>query len=290
MKKKSPIQAEHRWDAAALDELIDEFTVEAAGDDERILAFLQVLEKHVGLPCDGFVIGEPVSVVKFHFQGNQRRGLTAKCHRVDGREYEVAASEVALLPSTPGSHYLAAYRKWMGVVPYPPETRSRASRESPAAALDLRGPVELVVLSVKQRAARCRLLGSDQSVTLRASRLWTVVPGEIAVVRPGKQWNYARNPYLSGVIESTRLDVAALGLVPLRLEERGVWYPSEHYWGEKDEPIEEWAKPMIARGRGRNSRWNKCCPARTPTIRSPTRSPNPMTARTQGTARERTRS
>jgi hypothetical protein len=50
------------------------------------------------------------------------------------------------------------------------------------------------------------------------------------------------------VIESTRLDVAALGLVPLRLEEQGVWDPSEHYWGEAEEPIEEWAQPIIARG------------------------------------------
>jgi hypothetical protein len=248
MKKKSPIQAECRWDAAALDELIDEFTVEAAGDDERVLAFLQALEKHVALPCDGFVIGEPVSVVKFDYQGNQRRGLTAKCRRVDGCEYEVTVSEVTLATDSPGSHYLAAYRKWMGVEPYPPEARTRTRRESPVAGLDLGGPVELVVLSVKQKAARCRLLGSDQSVTLRAGRLWAVVPGEIAVVRPGTQWNYARNPYLSGVIESTRLDVAALGLVPLRLEEQGTWDPSEHYWGEEDEPIEDWAKPIIARG------------------------------------------
>jgi hypothetical protein len=73
MNKKSPIQAQRRWDAAALDELIDEFTVEAAADDERILAFLRALEKHVPLPCDGFVIVEPVSVVKFEYQGNQRR-------------------------------------------------------------------------------------------------------------------------------------------------------------------------------------------------------------------------
>jgi len=146
MKKKSPIQAECRWDAAALDELIDEFTVEAAGDDERVLAFLQALEKHVALPCDGFVIGEPVSVVKFDYQGNQRRGLTAKCRRVDGCEYEVTASEVALPANTTGSHYLAAYRKWMGVEPYPPEARTRTRRESPVAGLDLSGPVELVVL------------------------------------------------------------------------------------------------------------------------------------------------
>ena len=34
----------------------------------------------------------------------------------------------------------------------------------------------------------------------------------------------------------------------LKLEERGMWDPSEHYWGEEDEPIEEWAKPIIAWG------------------------------------------
>src|SRR5207302_1533243 len=101
------------------------------------------------------------------------------------------------------------------------------------------GLVELIVISVKQKAARCRLRGSTPTLTLRAGRLWDVVPGEIAVVRPRKQWRYAGNPYLSGEIESTRLDVQALGLTPLKLEERGVWDPAEHYWGEESEPIEE---------------------------------------------------
>jgi len=36
--------------------------------------------------------------------------------------------------------------------------------------------------------------------------------------------------------------------VPLRLEEIGLWDPEEHYWGEEDDPIEEWAGPIIARG------------------------------------------
>ena len=75
-----------------------------------------------------------------------------------------------------------------------------------------------------------------------------MVPGEIVTVKPRKQWLYAGHPYLSGEIESTRLDVAALGLVPLGLEDMGMWDPKEHYWGEEDEPIEEWAKPIIARG------------------------------------------
>jgi hypothetical protein len=114
--------------------------------------------------------------------------------------------------------------------------------------LDLSKPVDLVALSVKQRAVRCRLLGSDRGITLRASRLWDVVPGAIVTVKPRKQWRYAGHPYLSGEIQSTRIDVKALDLVPLRLEDMGMWYPQEAYWGEEGEPIEEWAKPIIARG------------------------------------------
>lgn len=112
----------------------------------------------------------------------------------------------------------------------------------------LDGPIELVVLSVKDSAVRCRPLDSPQPVTLRASGLWEVVPGEVIVVAPRKQWRYARHPYLSGEILSTRLDVQALGLVPLRLEDHGLWHPDEEYWGEDGEPIEAWAQPIIARG------------------------------------------
>jgi len=121
-------------------------------------------------------------------------------------------------------------------------------RTNDTVAINLAGPVERIVFSVKQKAARCRLRGSAHTVILRISRLWDVVPGEIAVVRPVKQWSYGRNPDLSGEIESTRLDVQALGLAPLKLEEKSVWDPSEHDWGEEGEPIEEWAKPLSAWG------------------------------------------
>lgn len=110
------------------------------------------------------------------------------------------------------------------------------------------GLLELAVLSVKENAARCRLLGSEGLITLRTGRLWELVPGEIALVRPRKQWSYAGHPYLSGEIESTRLDAAALGLVPLRLEKRGIWSPAELDWDATAEPIPKWAQPIIARG------------------------------------------
>ena len=114
--------------------------------------------------------------------------------------------------------------------------------------LDLSKSVELVALAVKERAARCRLLGSDRGITLRASRLWDMVPGAIVTVKPRKQWRYAGHPYLSGEIQTIRIDVEALDLVPLGLEGMGMWDPKEEYWGEEGEPIEEWAKPIIARG------------------------------------------
>ena len=236
----------------ALDKLIEEITVDAYGDDEQLWAFRQAFEDDVALPADGFVIGEPVSVMEVDYDGNERRGLTVKCRRENGAEYVVALSEIVLPQASAGARYIAAYRKWLNLDPYPAETkrRSRRGRQHKVADddIDLSKAVELVALSVKERAARCRLLGSDRIITLRASRLWEVVPGAIVTVMPQKQWRYGGHPYLSGEIQSTRIDVKALDLVPLELVEMGMWDPKEEYWGEDEEPIEEWAKPIIAHG------------------------------------------
>jgi len=237
---------------AGLDELLGKITVDAHGDDETLWAFRQAFEDDVTLPADGFVIGEPVSVTEIDYDGNERRGLTARCRREDGSEHVVAASDVVFPQGSSGARHVAAYRRWLRLDPYPHETsgttRRKRQHKATAEDLDLSGPVELIALSVKERAARCRLFSSDRTITLRASRLWNVVPGEIVTVKPRKQWSYAGHPYLSGEIESTRLDIRALGLVPLRLEDMGTWDPKGHYWGEENEPIEEWAKPIIARG------------------------------------------
>jgi hypothetical protein len=230
-----------------LDELIEEITTDANGEAEQLWGFRQAFEDEVAVPCEGNVIGEPVQVLKFDYDGNERRGLTAVCRRADGTKHVVAASEVVVLPGTQGGRYLAAYRKWMGIAPSPPSIRRATRRKTAVPVPAVAGPVELVVLSVKQKAAHCRLLGGDQTFTFRAGRLWDLVPGEIAVVKPAKQWIYAGNPYLSGVIASTRLDAKALGLVPLGLEQVGIWSPAEHYWGEEGDPIEDWASPMTAR-------------------------------------------
>ena len=122
--------------------------------------------------------------------------------------------------------------------------RDKAGEED----LDLASPIELVVLAPKEKAARCRVLGTKREITLRSRDVWDMVPGEIVTVRARKQWTYARHPYLSGDVEGHRLDIDALGLTPLRLQDEWPWDPDEEYWGEEGEPIDEWAKPIIARG------------------------------------------
>jgi tetratricopeptide (TPR) repeat protein len=113
----------------------------------------------------------------------------------------------------------------------------------------LTSPIELVVVSLNEKAASCRLLGGGDVVTLRAPGFWELVPGEIAKIMPQKQRRYAGKISLSGDILSTRLEVPLLDLVPLRLESRGIWNPADEYWGEDDEPLDDWAKQAIAWGK-----------------------------------------
>ena len=120
----------------ALDEMIAEITVDAYGDDEQLWAFWQACEDNVELPADGFVIGEPVSIIEVDYDGNERRGLTARCRREDGSEHVVAASDVVFPQASAGAQHIAAYRKWLNLDPYPVETKkpSRSGRQHKVAA------------------------------------------------------------------------------------------------------------------------------------------------------------
>ena len=87
---------------ADLDELLGKITVDAHGDDEQLWALRQAFEDDVTLPSDGFVIGEPVSVTEIDYDGNERRGLTARCRREDGSEHVLAASDVVFPQGSSG--------------------------------------------------------------------------------------------------------------------------------------------------------------------------------------------
>jgi hypothetical protein len=221
-------------------------------DDERLRTFRQAFADRVELPTSASVLDEPVTVVEIAYDGNPRRGLTARCRTSHGREHVIALADVCFPEGGEAARLAATYRAWLGLDAAPGAPISVALASTTPARPDgdinpLR-PVELVVLSIKDRAARCRLLGTEHTITLRSSGLWNVVPGEIVTVRPHKHWRYAGHPYLSGDIEGMRLDVGALGLVPLRLEPSGTWDPAEEYWGEEGDPIDDWAQTIIARG------------------------------------------
>ncbi len=235
-----------------LDKIIEQISTETSDDDEIFRAFQKLIKDNAGLPADGFVIGEPVSVTAIEYNGNVRRGLTARCSRDDGSVHELALAEVVFPKTFKGGQYIAAFRKWLDLDPFPAESQvsslHRRHHKVTADDIDLTKPVELVVLSVKDRTARCRLLESGRIITLRAGDLSHVVPGQIITIKPKKQWRYGGHPYLSGEIQSARLEARALGLVPLGLADMGIWDPEEHYWGEEDDPLEEWEKLIIAKG------------------------------------------
>ncbi len=237
--------------SSELDELIEEIMVDAYGEDEQLWALRQAFEDNVILPAEAFVVGEPVTVMEIDYDGNERRGLTARCRREGGSEQVIAAYDLIFAEGSVAARYMAAYRKWLGIEPYPQVSLSKTRRRVPKATeddIDMTREVELIAVAVKGNAVSCRLPGKDRVITIRTTRLWDWVPGEIITVAPRKQWRYGGHPYLSGEIKAWRLDIPALGLTPLKLNETGMWDPKDHYWGESDEPIEEWAKPIMSRG------------------------------------------
>ena len=245
--------ARKKRSSTEVDALLDELLVDAYGDDEQLTTLAEGIGDALDFPLDVHVVGEPLSLVAVDFDGNARRGIVARCVREDGTEYRVSLADIELPPTAAGHLHLAAYCKWLGVETAAPK-RGRSAKakvrkhKASDDDIDLSKPVDLVVLAVKERAARCRLPDSGRVITLRAGSLHRLVPGQIATVEPNKHWRHNRHPYLSGKIASTRIDATALGLTPLNLNEFGSWDPASEYWGEEGEPIDDWAKPIIARG------------------------------------------
>jgi tetratricopeptide (TPR) repeat protein len=246
--------AREKRPSADVDARLEEVLVDAYGDDEQLTALAEGIGNALDFPLDVHVVGEPLSLLAVDYDGNARRGIVARCLREDDTEYGVSLADVELPPEAAGHLHIAAYCKWLGVEPAAPKrgrgTKAKARKHKASEdEIDLSKPVDLIVLAVRERAARCRLPDSGRIITLRAGSLHRVVPGQIATVEPNKHWRHNGHPYLSGKVASTRIDAAALGLTPLKLNQYGDWDPAQEYWGEEGEPIEDWAKPIIARGR-----------------------------------------
>jgi len=160
-------------------------------------------------------------------------------------------------------------RQAEGGTPIPPSRPNYLNRlqalhrqQPMAAAADvtLGRPLDLVVLATKSTGANCRLLGRDGVLTFRTSQRLDVVPGHILTVKPARVWAHNGHTYLSGEPVAVRFEFAALGLVPLALDDWGPWDPMAEYWGEECGPRANWAKAIRARGPRPSFELEACVP------------------------------
>ncbi len=247
-----------------IDALLDEILTDAHGEDEQLWALLEAVTGELKLPMDVTVVEKPFSLVEVDYDGNMRRGITARCVDADGREHRVSLSAVRVAPDVFGHEYYTVYRRWLGLDSASEERAARPARKTAARdrELDLSKTVDLVLVRLTAQAARCRFLSKDEGVTLRAGTLGRFVPGQILTVQPQKHWQFNGHPYLSGEVDSARVDATALGLTPLTLTAVGEWDPARAYWGEEGEPREDWAEAIIARGRRQMFEMEQVLPGR----------------------------
>jgi len=80
---------------------------------------------------------------------------------------------------------------------------------------------EAVVLRRSVKAARVRVLATGEVLTVGAGDLWHVMPGHVVTLVLKRRWRHLGHVYGEGELRDARIDVPALGLPPLQLQERG---------------------------------------------------------------------
>jgi hypothetical protein len=102
----------------AIQALIDEITVDAHDVDEQLMGFLQVFMDEVPLPAPATLLGVVIEVTGFDSEGDERRGLVAKCRQRDGAG-TVSLADVRFEPASIAGWLHAAYRTWLCLPPFP---------------------------------------------------------------------------------------------------------------------------------------------------------------------------
>lgn len=174
--------------------------------DGKLWAILELLEDALQLPAAARVAGDRVEVSHVDYGGDEVQGLIAAVTDDNGTR-SLPLADVAFLSREPGAGVVRAYSDWV---------RGRAADPGARAASAVRptdGPIDLAVMAVLPRTARCRRLDDGSDVVYRPSDREQLVPGTIITITPRH-----REGRLEGEIIATSVDPSRLGLVPLALE------------------------------------------------------------------------
>ena len=109
---KNPKTWFEQLDAAAVNEALEEATVDAYDDHEQHTGLLSAIGDELVFPFAASVLGESVEVVGIEWPKGDSFGLDLVCER-NGKQHCIEARSVDLVTPLPEGHlFLAAYLEW----------------------------------------------------------------------------------------------------------------------------------------------------------------------------------
>jgi hypothetical protein len=116
--RPTPLVVRLRGVPQSFAELIDEIAVDAYDTDEQLSSFLQVFQDEVTVPARATMLGMSIEVAAFDLEGDERRGLVARCrHR--GTTGTIALADVHFEPDSVAGWLHAACRTWLCLPAFP---------------------------------------------------------------------------------------------------------------------------------------------------------------------------
>ena len=129
--------------------------------------------------------------------------------------------------------------------------------------------LDIIVKRQLKTNVRCIVVGTEELINYKASLPFDLVQGEILTVQVNKRWRYRKLNNISGEIINRRIDVTALPIQPLKITYIGEWDPKDHYWGKRNEHLQEWAKPIYDFGKRQKFAMEEIIPGFDPTYLKP---------------------
>ena len=83
------------------------------------MGFLAVFDEAVRVPCMAKVLDYEIEILGFGVEGDQRRGLVARCRSIRGQPGLLSLADVRFEPGTVAAWLHAAFRSWLGLRKFP---------------------------------------------------------------------------------------------------------------------------------------------------------------------------